>query len=335
MPKVLSISVAAYNVEKFIKQALDSYIDERILDDIEVIVTDDGSKDSTPQIVAEYQEKYPGAIRLVSQKNAGPGSTVNSGIKHAAGKYFKMIDGDDWVNTGEMVSFVNALKNTDCDLIATNYCMVDDKTGEERPQHIDGVEYGREYRFEEVDPSQRLSMHNLTIKTSILKDNNIVIDNCFYTDAEYLMMPIPYAGGILFLDYMVYMYRVSLDTQSMNIFSLQKNVAMHEKVLFRLSGYYQDYKNSGNATAAKLNYLQNRIAEMAGNHLNIYLSFEDTAAKKAEFRAFLSKLKRTSDDIYKCFCRCKTMRVLNLSGFALYGTVSGMHRKKLKKQNIL
>ena len=111
MQKVLSISVAAYNVEKFIEQCLDSFIDPAILDRVEVLVTDDGSKDRTPEIVSAYEKKYPGTFRLISQKNAGPGSTVNSGIKHATGKYFRMVDGDDWVNTAQMGAFLDILEN--------------------------------------------------------------------------------------------------------------------------------------------------------------------------------------------------------------------------------
>ena len=71
MQKVLSVSVAAYNVEKFIEQCLDSFIDPAILDRVEVLVTDDGSKDRTPEIVSAYEKKYPGTFRLISQKNAG------------------------------------------------------------------------------------------------------------------------------------------------------------------------------------------------------------------------------------------------------------------------
>ena len=59
MEKILSVSVAAYNVESFIEQCLDSFIDEEILDKIEVLVTDDGSTDRTREIVERYQERYP------------------------------------------------------------------------------------------------------------------------------------------------------------------------------------------------------------------------------------------------------------------------------------
>ena len=73
MQKVLSVSVAAYNVENFIVQCLDSFVDTEILDQIEVLVTDDGSTDSTREIVKKYQEQYPQTFRLFyRQQRTGP-----------------------------------------------------------------------------------------------------------------------------------------------------------------------------------------------------------------------------------------------------------------------
>ncbi|MCI9365782.1 MAG: glycosyltransferase family 2 protein [Clostridia bacterium] len=78
MSKILSVSVAAYNVEKFIEKNLDSFVNSEVRDKVEVLVIDDGSKDKTAEIVSVYENKYPGSIRLIKQSNAGPGSTVNN-----------------------------------------------------------------------------------------------------------------------------------------------------------------------------------------------------------------------------------------------------------------
>ena len=111
--KVLTISIAAYNLSERIDQCLASFASSKFIDDIELIVTNDGSKDDTARKVEKWVERYPNSIRLINKKNEGAGSTVNSGILHATGKYFKMVDGDDWVeNIDEFVSF---LKNCDSD----------------------------------------------------------------------------------------------------------------------------------------------------------------------------------------------------------------------------
>ena len=84
--KTLSISVAAYNMEKLIRQNLDSFVSSKYADEIEVLVIDDGSKDSTADIAREYEQKYPDTVRLITQDNSGPGSTVNRGMDNATGK---------------------------------------------------------------------------------------------------------------------------------------------------------------------------------------------------------------------------------------------------------
>ena len=63
--KILTVSVAAYNVSAYIRKNLDSCIVPEIMDDLEVIVVDDGSKDNTAQIVQEYVDRYPNTFRLI------------------------------------------------------------------------------------------------------------------------------------------------------------------------------------------------------------------------------------------------------------------------------
>lgn len=75
MKKILSISIAAYNVEKFIKIALDSLLIDDI-DDIEIIVDNDGGNDNTINIAKEYQKEYPGIITIVEKENGGYGSVL-------------------------------------------------------------------------------------------------------------------------------------------------------------------------------------------------------------------------------------------------------------------
>ena len=111
MNKILTISVASYNLESMIEENLTSIVNSKYIDDIEIIYTDDGGTDNTMNIVSEYAKRYPESIKMVYKVNEGPGSTVNSGIKNATGKYFKMIDGDDLVDTETLDFFIENLKN--------------------------------------------------------------------------------------------------------------------------------------------------------------------------------------------------------------------------------
>lgn len=323
--KTLSISVAAYNMEKLIRQNLDSFVSSPAAQDVEVLVVNDGSKDSTAEIVREYERRFPGIVRLIDQPNAGPGSTVNRGLEHAQGKYFRMVDADDWVDAG-FAEYVQALKETSADMVLTDYTMVDDKTGEQRLCRVDGIAAGQTLDFDGVCGGLLPVMHAVTYRTQLLKDNGIRLFNGFYTDMQYLLFPAPFVQTVLYVPCNVYMYRVSLTGQSMSAASMQRNIGMHTDVLFSLLSLYNDVRSARPAVA---DYILRRAVIMAGAQLGTLLSFAPSRAKKQELFAFFARMKAECADVYAAFARLKTVRVLNLFGGAFYRPVSKMHRKKL------
>ncbi len=89
----LSIIVPVYNVEKYLKECLDSLLDQDIKD-YEIIVVNDGSTDLSQPIIDSYVAKYPNVHSLI-KPNGGLASARNLGIKHASGKYITFVDSDD------------------------------------------------------------------------------------------------------------------------------------------------------------------------------------------------------------------------------------------------
>ena len=112
MEKILSITIPAYNVEKYLDRCLQSFEVPEILDKIEILIINDGSKDKTPDIAQKYCDKYPETYFLYNKENGGHGSGINYGIRYATGKYFKVVDGDDWLNTEELPAFVQMLEQS-------------------------------------------------------------------------------------------------------------------------------------------------------------------------------------------------------------------------------
>lgn len=329
MDKILSISVAAYNVENFIKLNLDSFVNSDVRDYIEVLVTDDESKDKTTKIVSEYENKYPGVIKLIRQKNAGPGSTVNSGIKNASGKYFRMVDGDDWVDTENLKEYIEFLKNNEVDMIVTNYTTVDNETGEKKLYRIENKETNKVLDFEKECKDIDLQMHNVTFKTEILKDNNITLDNGFYTDVEYLLLPFEFIKTIAFLDLNIYMYRISLATQSVSLPSKQKNIEMHDLVLKRLVKYYQRLKEENKTGENIQSFILNRISDMAESQFYILLSFKPEKKYKIELKNFIKYIKNNCKEIYNTrYSKMKMIKGLEYSSFMLYNYISNVYRKR-------
>lgn len=162
MAKILSISVAAYNVESTLDKTLSSFNDPRIYDDLEVLIIDDGSKDNTKKIAEKYERIAPQTFKYIPKKNGGHGSTINKGIELATGKYFKVVDGDDWVDTNNLVKFIKDLKQQDSDLVLTNHT-------EMYPDHskdinlISGMIPGKEYSWQDNVDIKRVVLHTLTV----------------------------------------------------------------------------------------------------------------------------------------------------------------------------
>ena len=112
----LSIIIPIYNVEAYLRQCIDSVLEQK-LDDYELILVDDGSPDNCPQICDEYAEKYP-QIQVIHQENGGSSAARNSGLRAAEGKYIVFIDSDDWWNPEVRVSnlIMEVKKNPEVDM---------------------------------------------------------------------------------------------------------------------------------------------------------------------------------------------------------------------------
>ena len=89
--KLLTVSIAAYHVEDYLRETLDSFLIPEVTDQLEVLIVNDGSGEGVNEIAREYQTNYPDVFRLIDKENGGHGSTVNRGIEEAAGKYFKTV----------------------------------------------------------------------------------------------------------------------------------------------------------------------------------------------------------------------------------------------------
>ena len=98
MKKVLSVIIPVYNMEKYIRQCLESLMIKEVLDKIEILVVLDGSTDRSEEIAMEYAKAHPYSVRVISKPNGGHGSAINTGMDNAVGEYVKVLDSDDWVN---------------------------------------------------------------------------------------------------------------------------------------------------------------------------------------------------------------------------------------------
>lgn len=329
MQKVLTITIPSYNVEKYLKQTLDSFLSPEILEEVEVLIVDDGSKDRTAEIGKVYERQYPQTFRVISKENGGHGSTINRGIQEAKGTYFKVVDGDDWVDTEDFVKLVKALKNCTAQYVVTNYYEVNDVTGEKTPVDYKVLKEKEIWSFEEAGKRKQIAMHALVIQTSILKENQIRLDeHCFYVDVEYVLYPIPYVETVQFLDLFVYMYRLAVMTQSVSLQGYQKHMQNHIDVILHLTNFFQEYAKTG--TEGKIDYIGKRIAQMVGDQITVFMSFPEKDREiRQKFRAFDRELKEKGPEIYRRSGEeSGTLRLFRKMNFKCYAWIARMCKKR-------
>lgn len=120
----ISVIVPVYNSEKYINRCLDSILKQK--GNFEIVIVDDGSTDSTPQILKEYQ-KNNSNIKLITQKNEGVSSARNKGLKASTSKYITFVDSDDWLEPNAFKDSIKLIKKDSPDILLTGFYDVYDK----------------------------------------------------------------------------------------------------------------------------------------------------------------------------------------------------------------
>ncbi len=118
MNNKVTIIVAIYKSEKFLKKLLDSIINQTYKN-LEILLIDDGSPDNSGKICDEY-EKKDARIRTIHKKNGGACDARNLGLKEATGDYITIIDGDDWLSDDYVEYLMNIIKKTNADMAMTD-----------------------------------------------------------------------------------------------------------------------------------------------------------------------------------------------------------------------
>lgn len=317
--KILTVVVPSYNVEAYLEEGLESFIHPEIMEDIEVLIVNDGSLDGTEAIGKRYEQLYPNTFRVITKENGGHGSTINRGIAEAEGMYFKVVDGDDWVDTKNFCRLVKMLKRVNVDVLGSNYTMIDDQTRkpsklQEHP--FDGLEYGRVYQLEEIVGKTTVPMHAMTIKTELLRKMKVQIDeHMFYVDMEYIIFPIPYVKTFLFIEPSVYRYRLGLPNQSMSIKKMQSNLKNHLHVLLRLQRYMEHMDDR--LTDAQRAYMNDILGWMIGSQMKIYISFPLGSGMRKEAMKLDAYMKHKNPAAWNSV-KNKAVWLLRYSDFLLF-----------------
>ena len=246
MDKLLTIIIPSYNVERYLDTVLKTYILPDLFPMLEVLIVNDGSTDRTAEIAETYCEQYPECFRLITKENGGHGSTINTGIQRASGKYIRVIDGDDWVDTQCLGRFLEKLQTLDADVVISPYNEVNDEGTilNNRPLPP-GVTENKTLRAEEQITVFRTlyAMHANTFKADILRRIPPISEHCFYVDQEYIFFPMKEIKTVAFINECVYQYRLGTQGQSVSLNNLKKNRAQHAHVILRVLDEIRTWNN--------------------------------------------------------------------------------------------
>lgn len=298
--KTLSIIIPTYNVEKYLKRCLDSIVLNEVVNDLEIIIVNDGGKDNSINIAKDYKKKYENSIIIVDKENGGHGSAINAGVQKATGKYVKILDSDDWFNIDDFPNFVKDLRDIDCDIVITNYSREMVYTGENfNFKYNKKMEYNKVYEFDKFNFKclglDYFTLATATYKNEILKSVPEKLDEkTFYVDMEFIIFPIPYIKNFIYLNYNIYRYYIGRAEQSVNVNSMIKNKDHHERVLKRIIEFY----NNNNVSENKKKYIKNIIAQMLNTHYMIFCLYSTNSKDKIQISKFDKFLNKANIDLY-------------------------------------
>lgn len=242
--KILSFIIPSYNCERFLDKCITSFLHPQVLEELDIIIVNDGSSDGTEAIAKKYCDAYPGSVRLISQENKGHGGALNTGCAAAVGKYLKVIDADDWVETDNLPAFVEFLKDCNSDVVLTHHYTIDISTGDVKKWKSYPERFGKAYSFGDIMPNWKsfdrsLTFHGITYNTAFYHKYGIQLsEHVFYEDHEFATFPCCYAQSVTPVDLFLYDYRIGDVQQSVSDANQLKRLSHTATVLERLVSEY-------------------------------------------------------------------------------------------------
>ena len=222
--KYISFAIPCYNSEDYMARAVESILPGG--EEVEIIIVNDGSKDRTSEIAHEYMERYPDIIRVLDKENGGHGDAVNKGLEAARGKYFKVVDSDDWVDEEALHQILMLLRNLDdddeqLDMLVSNF--VYEKAGVTHKKCVhyrNALPQDEIFRWDDIGHfrlDQYILMHSVIYRTDMLRLIQMKLPkHTFYVDNIYVYYPLPHVRKVYYLDVDFYRYFIGRDDQSVN-----------------------------------------------------------------------------------------------------------------------
>ena len=237
MAKV-SVVVPIYNVEEYLERCIKSLV-KQTLEDIEIILVNDGSRDKSGTIAQEFQKKYPDKIKYVEKENGGLSDARNYGMKYATGEYIAFLDSDDYIEKNAYKVMYKKAKEEDSDYVECDFIW-------EYPEKSKKDEQIKYANKNEMLAFVRVVAWNKLIRREVITNNNIEFTKGLrYEDVEFTYKLIPHINKFSYVNefFIHYTQRQNSIANVQNektaeIFEVLDNVITY----YKQNNFYDEYK---------------------------------------------------------------------------------------------
>ena len=241
-PPVLTVAVPLYNMAGYLCRCLDSMTDSEEPippEDLEILVVDDGSTDTSADVARRYVEAHPN-VKLLQKANGGHGSAIDHARGQATGLYFFVVDSDDLVVPSSLRKVVSLLRwlherGVVLDVLVLERIIHYDKDDMTRRQDYKGIlPVGRTFGWDETGRFDRhayLPMHSLVFRRSLLTEAALCLpEHTFYVDNLYAYVPLARSKVLYHLPVPLYVYHIGREGQSVSMQTALTRIDDHLRV---------------------------------------------------------------------------------------------------------
>lgn len=309
----VSVIVPVYNTYNYLTKCLNSLVSQT-LEDIEIVIVNDGTKDDSQEIIDKFAIKYPNKIKAFQKENGGLSSARNFGIKEATGEYIGFVDSDDYVSCDMFEKLYNKAKLNDFDIVECGLKFVYEKDRKEKKaKQIPLIETMDKDKIKEHMTVMYPVVWNKIYKSEIIKKNNILFkEGVWYEDVEWTLRLYSKVNKISFVKDEMYYYLQRKDsisyTYNEKLYDLINNM---DSVItyFEDQDIYKEYSE-------ELEYLYTRYA---------YATFPKRLAKSKDSKLYKEGINYAIINVNKNFPEYKKNK------YMLKNKFKGLYIKNFSK----
>ncbi len=230
----VSIIIPVYNVEKYLRQCLDSVINQTFRD-IEIICVNDCSPDNSLQIIKEYQQK-DNRINLINlEKNGGLANARNVGIKNAKSKYITFVDSDDWMTSDYIQVLYTNIEKFNCDFTGSEYYLYNDITKKISNGYPYCSVYNSKINAENIKKTSLLKITYGRVWATIYKKDFLISNDIIFRinkmeDLLFTYEAIIKASSFSFVKNRLYYYRIARKNSNVSTCTIYDRFVFHEQL---------------------------------------------------------------------------------------------------------